>query len=176
MARNASLSAGQAISPRETERIPQRVHERATERTEERRLQRPDNRRLTDDGRFSIDLNAVPPGYVMEWKRHSVMGMEDKRNQVTVRNYHWQPVPHKIQPHIYGHLCKNEDEHIIIDGLGLYMRPSYLNDEARAEHKADTDYQLGQQIKSLKGESASQVGAANTFIKKSVVASQPIDG
>lgn len=143
--------------------------ERATERTESRRLERPDTRRLTDDGRFAIDLSRVPPGYVLEWKRHSVMGMQDKQNQVRVRQYHWEPVTHKIQPHILGHLCRNEDEHILVDGMGLYMRPAYLNDEARAEQREDTAYQLDQQIKSLSSASTDQVGKANTFVKKSSV-------
>lgn len=168
----ASLHTAQTIdaSPRTSARIPERVSERATTRVEERRLSRPDTRNLTDDGRFSIDLAAVPEGYVMEWKRHTVMGMEDKQNQVRIRQFHWMPVTHSMQPHILGHLCKNDDEHIMVDGQGLYMRPIYLNQEAEAEHRADTDYVLGQQLQSLRMSSKDQVGAARTFIKKSVTA------
>lgn len=174
MARNASLHAPQSMSP--APRTTARAPERSTDRVQERRLERPDNRRLTDDGRFSIDLNAVPPGYVMEFKRHTIMGMEDKRNQVLIRNYHWTPVLHKDQPHILGHLFKNEDEHIMVDGQGLYMRPKYLNEEANAETKSETDYQLSQQLQSLRLSSKEQVGERFTKIKKQTVAvSQAIE-
>lgn len=176
MPKAASLHSAQPISARGAQRAPERVSERGTERHEERRLTRPDARRLTDDGRFSIDLNAVPPGMVMEWKRHEVMGMQDKQNQVRVRNFHWQPVTHKIQPHILGHLCNNDDEHILVDGMGLYMRPRYLNEEAEAEHRHETDYVLGQQMQSLRMQSKEQIGPERTFIKKQTVSvAQPIE-
>lgn len=163
-------------SSRTAQRAPERLQARNSDRPSERRLERPANRNVTDDGRFSIDLNAVPPGFVMEWKRHQVMGMEDKQNQVRVRQFHWEPVTHKMQPQILGHLCTNEDQHIMVDGMGLYMRPVYLNDDAMAEARNDTDYQLSQQIASLRMSSADQVGKGNTFIKKSTVAvPQPIE-
>lgn len=177
MPKASSLHAAQPIgSQRASDRIPERIGERGTERTETRRLTRPDNSNLTDDGRYAIDLNRVPPGYVMEFKRHTIMGMEDKRNQVLVRQYHWEPVSHKMQPHILGHLCANEDEHIIVDGNGLYMRPEYLNEEADAEHRHNTDYVLGQQMQSLRLQSKEQVGPGRTFIKKQTVAvAQPVE-
>lgn len=165
MAQQRTASASLRSAPPLT-RAPERTGERGTERLTERRLERPDNRRLTDDGRFSIDLNKVPPGYVMEFKRHEIMGMVDKRNQVLVRTYHWEPVPHSMQPHFFGHLCKNEDEHVIVDGQGLYMRPEYLNTEAREENRRDTDYVLVQQMKSLSGQSKEQVGPGNSYFKK----------
>jgi hypothetical protein len=104
------------------------------------------------------------------------MGMPDKRNQVIIRQYHWEPVPHHMQPHIYGHLCENAEEHIIVDGMGLYMRPKYLNKEAEAEGKYDTDHQLSQQLQSLRLASKDQVGDKNTYIKKQTVAvAQPVE-
>jgi hypothetical protein len=164
--KSASLRSAVPYAANAANRQPERAQERGTERTEERRLERPDNRRMTDDGRFSIDLNRVPPGYVMEFKRHEIMGMKDNRNKVLVEKYHWKPVPHSVQPHFYGSFCKNEDEQVVVDGMGLYMRPAYLNEEARAEHRADTDYVLGQQMKALRGESAEQVGPGNSYFKK----------
>lgn len=156
-------------------RQPERTHPRATERTETRRLERPSRAALTDEGRFAVDLSLVPKGYTLEWKRHELMGMRDRRNQVIVRQNHWQPVPHKMQPHIYGHTCENEDEHIIVDGLGLYMRPKYLNEDAAQEHKETTDYQLGQQLQSLRLSSQQQVGQQYTKIKRTVEAVQAVE-
>lgn len=166
----------QARASLHSARTPERTLERSTERHDERRLQRPNAGHITDDGRFSIDLDLVPPNYAMEWKRHTIMGQEDKQNQVRVRQYHWQPVPHKMQPHILGHLCQNDDEHIIVDGMGLYMRPAYLNDEARVEEQSKTDYVLAQQLQSLRMSSKEQVGSERTYIKKQTVAvAQPIE-
>lgn len=168
-----TASASRAPQSLSGEPIPERLTahtaERASTRTVERRLERPDNRRLTDDGRYSLDMNAVPPGYVMEFKRHSIMGKEDIRNKVLIRQYHWEPVPHRMQPHIYGHTCTDPEQHIEVDGQGLYMRPKYLNDEANAETTWDTNHQLDQQLQSLKMSSKDQVTDRNTYIKKSVV-------
>lgn len=172
----ASLHSAQPVSGSSPSRTPERRLERAAERRDERRLSRPTNENLTNDGRFSIDLSRVPPGYVLEWKRHTIMAQEDRQNQVTVRKYHWQPVPHKDQPHILGHLCQNPEEHIIVDGMGLYMRPAYLNEDARAEEEAKTNFVLSQQLQSLRMSSKDQVGAGNTYVKKTTVAvPQPVE-
>lgn len=157
-------------SGRSNDRISDRSSDRVSERTGERRLERPVHGRLTDDGRFSIDMNRVPKGYIMEWKRHSIMGMEDKRNQVIIRQYHWEPVPHKVQPHILGHLCKDEGQHIVVDGQGLYMRPEYLNKDANKEQVEETNAVLSEQLQALRLQSKDQVGSRNTYIKKSTVA------
>lgn len=180
MSRSSSLAgarhAAQPIERSAPERIQTRAPERGTERHDERRLSRPSNRNMTDDGRFSLDMSRVPPGYVMEFKRHEVMGMRDRRNQVMIREYHWEPVPHKMQPQFLGHLCNNDDEHIVVDGLGLYMRPEYLNEEAAAEGRSETDYQLQQQLQSLRLSSKEQVGNMRTFVKKQTVqVQQPVE-
>jgi len=178
MARNSLASQPVDAAPRASARIQERAMatDRVSDRGNDRRLERPANQRKSDDGRFAIDLNAVPPGYVMEWKRHEIMGLRDKQNLVKVRAYHWQPVSHSQQPQILGHLCKNADEHIVVDGLGLYMRPAYLNEDAAREAEAEADYQLSQQLHSLKLTSRDQVGDKFTKIKKQTVqVSQPVE-
>lgn len=151
-------------------RQPARTPQRGTERTEARRLERPHRGVFTQDGRFSLDKTRIPKGYVMEFKRHTLMGQNDRRNQAVIGAYHWSPVPHKFQPHFYGLTCKNDDEHIIVDGLGLYMRPRYLNEEARAEDIQETDHVTHQQINSLRMSSREQVGAERTKIQRTVAA------
>lgn len=152
-----------------------RGHDRVSDRTEDRRLQRPGTGRLTDDSRFALDRDRIPPGYVMEWKRHTLVGQIDRRNMAVVQQYHWKPVPHKAQPHIYGITAKDEAEHIVVDGLGLYMRPSYLNDDAQAETRNETDYQLNQQLQALRLSSKDQVGERYTKIKREVVGVQAVE-
>lgn len=172
----SSLAAGTAGAIPNAERQTERKADRRAERPTERRLERPAQTIMTDDGRFSLDLAKIPPGYVMEWKRHTIMGAEDRRNQVVVRSYHWEPVSHKMQPHIYGHLCENENEHIMVDGLGLYMRPRYLNDDAAKETRDNSDYTLSQQLQALRLQSADQVGVKNTYVKRQLVqAPQPVE-
>lgn len=148
---------------------------RTADRQETRRLERPSRGRLTADGPLSIDLNQVQRGMVMEWKRHSIYGQPDDHNQVIVQQNHWKPVPHKLQPHVYGHLCKDDERHIIVKGLGLYMRPEYLNEDARAEHEAETSDVLGNQLQSLRLSSKEQVGDRYTRIKKSTIAVQAVE-
>lgn len=148
---------------------------RISDRQQMKRLERPSRGRLTEDGPLSIDLSQVPDGYVVEWKRHSVMGLEDTHNKVVVQRNHWKPVPHKEQPHVYGDFCKDPERHVIVGGLGLYMRPAYLNDDAKKEHVEDTDDVLGNQLQSLRLSSREQVGDRFTRIKKSTVAVQAVE-
>lgn len=152
-----------------------RTSERTLDRQETRRLERPSRARISEDGPLSLDFNRVPKGFVMEWKRHSCFGKEDTHNQVIVRQNHWTPVPHKIQPHIYGHLCEDPERHILVNGLGLYMRPAYLNEDAYREQQETTDDVLGSQIRALSLQSQEQVGKQRTRIKKSIVAGQPVE-
>lgn len=152
-----------------------RASDRVSARQEDRRLERPSRVAITDGGAFALDKNRIPKGFTMEWKRHEVMGFQDKHNQVVVRQNHWEPVPHKLQPHILGHLCNDPEQHILVAGQGLYMRPTYLNEDAAAEQREETDYTLSQQLKALRLASKDQVGERYTKIKKTVVAPQPVE-
>ena len=157
------------------DRTPDRSRERMSERTDERRLERPNTGHLTEDGPFSIDPALVPKGYTLEWKRQTLLGMEDKRNQVRSQQYHWTPVPHKMQPHILGHLEKDENAPIIVGGLMLMMRPTYLCDEARKETMNETKWQTDNQLDALQLQSREQVGSRYTKIKRTTVAAQAVD-
>lgn len=169
----------QYIDKVDEDRLPERGLERSRERKsdrgEERRLERPQQGVLTQDGQFAIDPSRVPPGMTFNWKRFELLGMQDKRNQVTVAQYHWQPVPHKMQPHILGHLCDDPESMIEVGGLVLMMRPTYLCDEAELEASRNTAYMTEQQLQSLKLSSREQVGDRFTKIKKTVVTPQTVD-
>lgn len=162
-----------APAPRGAARAPERSRERISERREEKRLERPNMGRLSDDGRFAVDLDKKPRDMTYNWKRMQLFGQQDKRNQVLTQQFHWTPVPHKDQPHILGHLEKDENAPIVVDGLMLCQRPSYLCDEAEREQFNETDYQTNQQLQSLKLSSKEQVGDRFTKIKRTVA--QPVD-
>lgn len=167
-----SLATAQPVD-RPASRTPERNADRTSDRRPERRLTRPNRRSMTDDGRFSLDKSRVPDGFVMEFKRHEIMGLKDIRNQVKVREYHWTPVTHEMQPHFYGHLCQDPNKQIVVDGLALYMRPEYLNEDATRETQDATHRQLSNQLQSLRLSSKDQVGGMNTYIKKTGVIPVP---
>ena len=156
-------------------RTPERTRERLSERTEERRLERPNNGNLTDDGQFSIDPTTIPKGMTYNWKRTTLLGMQDKRNQVRSQQYHWTPVPHKDQPHILGHLESDENAPIEVGGLMLMQRPTYLCNEAEREQITETKWVTDNQLDSLRLTSREQVGERFTKIKKTTVAAQAVD-
>jgi hypothetical protein len=155
----------------QAERTASRLAERATERPTVRKFERPTDRGLTAAG-GEVDPKQVPHGYCMEWKRHTILGARDNRNVALVRQYGWEPVPNKMQPHIMGPGADPEAQ-ITRGSDALYMRPAYLNDEAHAEHTAETDDVLRNQLHALKSESKGQLGAGgagHTFVKKNTVA------
>lgn len=148
---------------------------RASDRTVERpvqRLQRPGH--ATSESRFAVDLNKLPRDMDVNWKRVSVFGLEDKRNQIICAQNHWQPVTHEMQPHILGHLGK-PGQPIIVDGQMLMIRPKYLSEEAEKERNQETDYQTQQQLQSLRLASKEQVGERFTKIKKTFERGQPVE-
>lgn len=158
-----------------SERSADRVRERVSERNEEKRLKRPNMGRLSDDGRFAVDLDRKPRDVTYNWKRMQLFGQNDKRNQVLISQFHWAPVPHKDQPHILGHLETDENAPIIIDGLMLCQRPTYLCDDAEREQLQETDYVTNAQLQALKLTSKDQVGDRYTKIRKSVAQFQAVD-
>lgn len=156
------------------QRPQQPVQQRMDDRQEDRqpeRLVRPGNVATMD--KFAIDKRRLPKGYVAEWKRVSLFGLQDRENQVMNHQFHWKPVPHEQQPHVLGHTGKT-GEPIVKGGLMLMMRPEYLKEEAIEERHHQTQYQVSQQLKSLRGSSKEQVGDRFTKFKREFV-SQPVE-
>jgi hypothetical protein len=146
----------------------------AQERQPERRLERPSNAQR--DNRFDIDHRLVPPGMTMEWKRVALLGQEDRRNQVVSNQFHWKPVPHEAQPQILGFLGdQNPRQPVVVDGLMLMMRPSYLTEEAHNEREDTANYTIAQQLQTLRGRSNEEVGTKNTKFKREFTPAQPVE-
>ena len=78
---------------------------------------------------FYIDQGAVPPGWSYEWKRKTVMGMEDPAYQVQIARMGWEPVPASRHPN----MMPEGNKYLIIErkGMVLMERPKELTDEAR---------------------------------------------
>lgn len=127
-------------------RPSERGSDRVTERVPETRLERPDT--AFRDNRFEIDYGTIPTGMAVGWKRYSSFGQVDRRHQAICAQFHWRPVPAKLQPHLKW-AGMAEDDAIIIDGQILMMRPAYLNDDAERERQAATAYMTQQEVLSL---------------------------
>jgi hypothetical protein len=78
---------------------------------------------------FYIDQEAIPPGWSYEWKRKTVMGMEDPAYQVQLSRMGWEPVPAQRHPaYMPGGHNYNTIER---KGMILMERPLELTEEAR---------------------------------------------
>ena len=160
---------------RATRRTEPRAEARVDTRTTER-LMRPSN--LGMENPFELDHSLIPDGMVMEFKRLSILGMNDRRHQNICHRFHWTPVLHHEQPHILGITEVDPNAPIILGGLQLMKRPSYLVDEAHQERKDLAQYQINQQLSSVRAASKAQVGDANTKISRTfepVAGPQPVE-
>lgn len=117
--------------------------QRGVQRSAPPRLQR--HTRSTD--RFHVDPASIPDGMSYEWKRHTMLGQEDKQHQIGLAMNHWKPVPAARHPELAGNSVG--EKAIIIDGQILMERPKYLTDEARAEDNANAARQMSDQMQRL---------------------------
>jgi hypothetical protein len=91
---------------------------------------------VTDN--YAIDPALVPPGWVYEWKRYSVMGSVDHSYHAQLARVGWTPVLASVHDGVF--LPPGTTGAIIRDGLILMERPMELHEEAQAEVKrAATD-------------------------------------
>jgi hypothetical protein len=160
---------------RATRRTEPRAEARVETRTDER-LFRPSNMGM--DNPFELDHSLIPAGMVMEFKRLSVLGMNDRRHQNICHRFHWTPVLNHEQPHILGMTETDPNAPIVVGGLQLMKRPAYLTEEAHQERKDTAQYQINQQLSSVRAASKAQVGEANTKISRTyerVAGPQPVE-
>lgn len=79
---------------------------------------------------FYIDQSLIPPGWSYEWKRKTVMGMEDPAYQVQLSRMGWEPVPASRHPSYMP--VGNSYNTIERKGMILMERPMELTEEARS--------------------------------------------
>jgi len=89
-------------------------------------------RRHTNVGdKFHIDQADIPDGMSYQWIAVSVLGAQQRNGIQNFKGNGWTEVMTTRYPGRYA--SENVDEHIVLDGLGLYERPEELTREARAE-------------------------------------------
>lgn len=87
---------------------------------------------------FAIDPALIPPGWVYEWKRYSVMNQVDHAYQASLaRQGGWTPVMAETHDGVF--LPLGSKGAIIINGLILMERPVELHREAHRDEKTAAD-------------------------------------
>jgi len=85
---------------------------------------------------YFIAPGEIPEGWTYQWIAVTVTGQEQRKSLASFARGGWEPVPMSRYPGRYGPAKlqgKDNEEHIVIEGLGLYERPTELTDEARHE-------------------------------------------
>lgn len=86
---------------------------------------------LDDDGidEFFIDPKSVPDGWTYEWKRRTVLNVEDPSYQVSLARQGWEEVPASRHPE----MMPKDGRHTIIDrkGMVLMERPTETVEESK---------------------------------------------
>ena len=82
---------------------------------------------------FFVDPDKIPDGWTYEWKRHTVLGMEDPSYQVSLRRMGWTPVPASRHPEMMP--ANHKDDVILRKGMILMERPEEITEEVRAIDK-----------------------------------------
>lgn len=103
-----------------------------------------DVKRVANDGerdRYYVPPHLVPDGFSVEWKRIEILGKPDKANVVKLEASGWRPAPseafREILPSGYSQPFVEDGE-----GMGLYIRPMRMTDEANAEQKSVADQKV----------------------------------
>jgi hypothetical protein len=86
-----------------------------------------------DEGTDDFRAPRPPDGWEYEWKRKTVLGMEDPAYQVELARMGWEPVPTSSIPE----MMPGMGHHPVIErkGMTLMMRPAVISEEARAIEK-----------------------------------------
>ena len=132
--------------PRNADRTPEHSSPAATEREAEHTPDHTRSRRTRmrsssmNQDMFYIPVDEIPEGSSYEWKRHSVIGLEDPFYIAQLREQGWEPVDPKRHPNWLppGYNLPS----IIKHGMILMERPIELTNEARAESRQMANKQI----------------------------------
>lgn len=100
------------------------------------------------DDEFDLDLSKRPAGMAYAWKRVTLAGMEDRRNQVLAEMNGWTAVPAERHPELVG-MRANKGESIIRGGQILMEQPAEYEKESRDLDKFEAKDHLETQIQRL---------------------------
>ena len=102
----------------------------------------------TTMNRFDLDISKIPEGMTYEWKRKSIMGMEDIESQVNYEANYWTPVPPERHPELMG-TRQTQARDIVRGGLMLMERPKEISQQAREIDQLEARRQVSNQMQRL---------------------------
>jgi hypothetical protein len=96
--------------------------------------------------KYYVDPKLIPDGYVVEWKRHEILGKPDKDNVIAMSHGQWKPYPASFYAELGGVVPYKTDSDIIDDGNGnvLMIRPLRFQEQAKNELYKRANAQMGQ--------------------------------
>lgn len=130
-------------------------------RTEQRQPMRR-RKKLTSADKFYVDQARIPAGMTYEWRRHTIVGQEDREHMIDTYENGFTPVPAERHPELAGMGAK-PGQQIERGGLVLMERPAELRDEALAEYGHDAKAQTNMQMRRLK---LTEDGQMDRVVKK----------
>lgn len=128
---------------------------RPQQRSEQRSFQRFAIR--TPTNRFNLDENLIPPNMTYEWKRKTIMGMEDVESQINYEANGWTPVPPDRHPELMG-LRKTNANEIVRGGLVLMQRPVEITSQVQELEEFAARNQVAMQLQRLRMEGKRAAG------------------
>ena len=103
----------------------------------------------TSANRFDIDESRIPPGMSYEWKRKTIMGMEDTESMANYEMNGWVAVPPSRHPEIMG-MRQTQVREILRGGLLLMERPKEITAQARDIEDFEARNQVATQMQRLR--------------------------
>jgi len=100
----------------------------------------PIRRMKTGSDKYHISPEEWPPGYVLEWKRHTILGQEDPTYEAELYQRGWRPVPADRYPGRWG--SRDAKGSIIVGGQMLMELPIQFYEEAKADERAAANSQI----------------------------------
>lgn len=125
---------------------------------------------LQEDDPFRVPPEIIPEGYVVEWKRLTVMGARAP-NQTTyelnLARTRWEPVSISTHPSFKKLVPPSySGDTVEKEGLLLMIRPKAISDKVKEIQKARADNQLQQKLAQLGATEAGQAPRQVISVKR----------
>jgi len=126
---------------------------------------------LQEDDPFRVPPEIIPEGYVVEWKRQTVMGARAPNQstyELNLARTRWEVVNIDTHPSFKALLPPGfTGQTIEKEGLILMIRPKAISDKVREIQKARADHQLHQKLAQLGQTESGQAPRQVLGIKRS---------
>lgn len=102
----------------------------------------------TSLNRFDVDVSKIPEGMGYEWKRRTIVGMEDTEGLINCEANGWTAVPPERHPELTGSRASNART-IERGGLVLMERPKQITEQVIDMQEFDARNAIANQMRRL---------------------------